>query len=276
MIVVGTRGQTGLRRLILGSVARNVLLHAPCSVLVVRGGPHAALRRSTSASRIRSWSAPSVDAARRDDQQQERGLDDVDPGDDQSDEQRQRVPEQPSRRRPRPAATARNTRRTPRTRPGTSSVPPPAGPGRVTGAAPQAPPRHRPGPPGRRRRLDDRIERSRRSCRPTVAPTTASDAERQVPRSPRSAGTHRDRHLVADAIDDPPGAEAGLAGRRVGRRRVRATRAGRARPGRTPARDRSATGPPASGVCEWTIPQKTSSASSVSIVRRSRSCGSIS
>ena len=39
LVVVGTRGQTGLRRLILGSVARNVLLHAPCSVLVVRGGP---------------------------------------------------------------------------------------------------------------------------------------------------------------------------------------------------------------------------------------------
>ena len=36
LIVVGTRGQTGLRRLILGSVARNVLLHAGCSVLIVR------------------------------------------------------------------------------------------------------------------------------------------------------------------------------------------------------------------------------------------------
>jgi nucleotide-binding universal stress UspA family protein len=36
VIVVGTRGMTGLRRLILGSVARNVLLHADCSVLVVR------------------------------------------------------------------------------------------------------------------------------------------------------------------------------------------------------------------------------------------------
>jgi len=38
VVVVGTRGQTGLRRLVLGSVARNVLLHAPCSVLVVREG----------------------------------------------------------------------------------------------------------------------------------------------------------------------------------------------------------------------------------------------
>jgi nucleotide-binding universal stress UspA family protein len=36
LVIVGSRGQTGLRRLILGSVARNVLLHAPCSVLVVR------------------------------------------------------------------------------------------------------------------------------------------------------------------------------------------------------------------------------------------------
>lgn len=35
-IVMGTRGHTGLARLILGSTARNVLLHAPCSVLVVR------------------------------------------------------------------------------------------------------------------------------------------------------------------------------------------------------------------------------------------------
>lgn len=40
LVVVGTRGQTGLRRLILGSVARKVLLHAECSVLIVRGGPH--------------------------------------------------------------------------------------------------------------------------------------------------------------------------------------------------------------------------------------------
>jgi nucleotide-binding universal stress UspA family protein len=35
-MVLGTRGHTGLARLLLGSVARNVLLHAPCSVLIVR------------------------------------------------------------------------------------------------------------------------------------------------------------------------------------------------------------------------------------------------
>jgi nucleotide-binding universal stress UspA family protein len=37
-IVMGTRGHTGLARLFLGSVARNVLVHAPCSVLIVRAG----------------------------------------------------------------------------------------------------------------------------------------------------------------------------------------------------------------------------------------------
>jgi nucleotide-binding universal stress UspA family protein len=36
LIVTGTRGLHGVERVILGSVARNVLLHAPCSVLVVR------------------------------------------------------------------------------------------------------------------------------------------------------------------------------------------------------------------------------------------------
>ncbi|HSK51613.1 MAG TPA: universal stress protein [Clostridia bacterium] len=42
LLVLGTRGHTGLRRLLLGSVARNVLLHAPCSVLIIRAtvDPH--------------------------------------------------------------------------------------------------------------------------------------------------------------------------------------------------------------------------------------------
>jgi len=38
LVVVGTRGHTGLTRMILGSVARNVLIHAACSVLVVHEG----------------------------------------------------------------------------------------------------------------------------------------------------------------------------------------------------------------------------------------------
>ncbi len=37
LVVVGTHGRTGLTRVVLGSVARNVLLHASASVLVVRG-----------------------------------------------------------------------------------------------------------------------------------------------------------------------------------------------------------------------------------------------
>lgn len=39
LIVVGTHGRTGMTRLLLGSVARNVLLHAHASVLVLRH-PH--------------------------------------------------------------------------------------------------------------------------------------------------------------------------------------------------------------------------------------------
>jgi nucleotide-binding universal stress UspA family protein len=36
MVVMGSRGHTGLARLVLGGVARNVLTHAPGSVLIVR------------------------------------------------------------------------------------------------------------------------------------------------------------------------------------------------------------------------------------------------
>lgn len=36
LVIVGTHGRTGLRRLLMGSVARNVLHHVDCSVLIVR------------------------------------------------------------------------------------------------------------------------------------------------------------------------------------------------------------------------------------------------
>jgi nucleotide-binding universal stress UspA family protein len=39
LVVVGTIGRTGLRRLLLGSVAEAVASHAPCSVLIVRLHP---------------------------------------------------------------------------------------------------------------------------------------------------------------------------------------------------------------------------------------------
>ena len=35
LIVMGTHGRTGIRRVLMGSVARNVIGHAPCPVLVV-------------------------------------------------------------------------------------------------------------------------------------------------------------------------------------------------------------------------------------------------
>jgi nucleotide-binding universal stress UspA family protein len=37
LIVMGTEGRTGMRRVLLGSVAEKVVRHAPCSVLAVRG-----------------------------------------------------------------------------------------------------------------------------------------------------------------------------------------------------------------------------------------------
>jgi nucleotide-binding universal stress UspA family protein len=36
LIVIGTRGRTGLKRFLMGSVANGVVLHAHCSVLLVR------------------------------------------------------------------------------------------------------------------------------------------------------------------------------------------------------------------------------------------------
>lgn len=39
LVIVGSRGLTGLRRFLLGSVSRQVVKYCPCAVLVVRGRP---------------------------------------------------------------------------------------------------------------------------------------------------------------------------------------------------------------------------------------------
>jgi nucleotide-binding universal stress UspA family protein len=39
LVVVGTRGRTGLKRLLLGSVAESIVRHVGCSVLAVRSRP---------------------------------------------------------------------------------------------------------------------------------------------------------------------------------------------------------------------------------------------
>jgi nucleotide-binding universal stress UspA family protein len=36
LVVIGTRGMTGFRKMLLGSVSTGVVIHAPCPVLVVR------------------------------------------------------------------------------------------------------------------------------------------------------------------------------------------------------------------------------------------------
>jgi nucleotide-binding universal stress UspA family protein len=50
LIVVGSRGNTGLARLMLGSVSSHVVAHAPCSVLVVNRERRAAERSKGEAS----------------------------------------------------------------------------------------------------------------------------------------------------------------------------------------------------------------------------------
>lgn len=40
LIVIATHGHTGFKHVMLGSTAERVVRHAPCPVLVVRGGRH--------------------------------------------------------------------------------------------------------------------------------------------------------------------------------------------------------------------------------------------
>ena len=40
LIIIATHGRTGLKHMLLGSVAENVVRHAPCPVLVVREREH--------------------------------------------------------------------------------------------------------------------------------------------------------------------------------------------------------------------------------------------
>ena len=49
LVVIGTRGHTGLARIALGGTARSVMLHAPCSVLIVRGRVDAATETASQA-----------------------------------------------------------------------------------------------------------------------------------------------------------------------------------------------------------------------------------
>jgi nucleotide-binding universal stress UspA family protein len=49
LIITGSRGLSGLRRLVLGSVAHHVLLHSRCSVLVMRGHVPARQKRPVEA-----------------------------------------------------------------------------------------------------------------------------------------------------------------------------------------------------------------------------------
>ena len=53
LIVVGSRGQTGLARIFAGSVARRVLLEARCSVLVARGSAQLVRDDRTDAPHVR-------------------------------------------------------------------------------------------------------------------------------------------------------------------------------------------------------------------------------
>ena len=127
--------------------------------------------------------------------------------------------------------------------------------------------------------LDDGVEPGRVRSPTSVA---ADDREHAQPErhdrrgARRSSASRPGADLVHRAVDDPPRPDARRAGRRV--RLVVAERDQQVQrvgvEGEPDVRRRGHA--PGVWVCEWTMPQKTSSASSVAIVRRYRSAGSIS
>ena len=178
---------------------RNVLHHADCSVLdrPLRAAG-CGVDRPAATQTARSVSLAG-DRPVADHEQQERRLDDVDPGDDERDDQRQCVAQRPSRHRPRPPRRrGRSSRRRGRG-PGRPSVP------AASRARPRAQEddreRGRPADqrgPDDRRRVDDRVEPSP-SWPASVAATTAStpSTERQTRRGCAGPVAHSERDLVA-------------------------------------------------------------------------------
>ena len=65
LIVVGTRGHGRLRRFLLGSTARNVLHHAPMSVLIVRAADAATDAGSKGEGRLKAVTRPDASGVRR-------------------------------------------------------------------------------------------------------------------------------------------------------------------------------------------------------------------
>ncbi|MBK7643671.1 MAG: universal stress protein [Planctomycetes bacterium] len=61
LVVVGSKGATGLRRMLLGSVAESVVRHAPCSVLVARPSPSSS--QVLAATDLSKSSLPALSAA---------------------------------------------------------------------------------------------------------------------------------------------------------------------------------------------------------------------
>lgn len=58
LIVIATHGYTGLKHVLLGSTAERVVRHAPCPVLVVRGGMRRGVMTAFSPGRVRSILTP--------------------------------------------------------------------------------------------------------------------------------------------------------------------------------------------------------------------------